>query len=344
MTISVTRRHFALGAAALAGAGAITRRAAAAETFQLRCSLDTAPSHMRNVSIGDYLKKLEAASNGRIKTELFSAGALFKDANVAKALVQGQVEMACPGTWVLTGFIPDGDVGNVPALYGQPLPLVRKALDGQTGAFIGAQIEKKLRVKLPGPWLELGMEHWFTSAHPLKSFADLKGLKIRNAGGAALAWRTRFFGGVPNTTAWPDVPLALSQGTFDGLITTNESAFSAKLWEAGLKYSIQDHQNLNAYIPLFSGSFFAKLPADLKKLTVDLWHQNIAAYRDNMASSQTKAFGELKAHGVAMVEPSDAEITAIRAKMMPDQGKLMKELHMSPELAGKLKADLGSAI
>ena len=208
-----TRRRFALGATAVASVGLASRRVRAADTFRLRCSLDTAPTHTRNLSIGDFLKKVEAASGGRIKTEIFAAGALFSDANVSKALVQGQVEMACPGTWVLTGFVPDNDVVNLPVLYGQPMENVRRALDGKTGKFIAGQLKAKLRVTVLGPWLELGLEHWYSNNKPLKSFADLKGMKLRNAGGAALAWRTRFFEANPNTTAWPDVLLAEDLGS-----------------------------------------------------------------------------------------------------------------------------------
>ncbi len=336
------RRHFAAGAAAIAVG--TQRRARAADPFRLRCSLDTAPSHMRNISMGDFLKKLEAASGGRIKTELFSAGALFSDANVAKALLQGQVEMACPGSWVLTAFIPDCDVVNLPVLYGQPLENVRKAIDGKTGHSINAQLKAKLRVQVLGPWLELGMEHWYSGTKPLKSFADLKGMKLRNAGGAALAWRTRFFDGIPNTTAWPDVPLALSQGTFDGLISTNESCASSKLWEAGLKFGLEDHQNLNAYIPVISDAFLASLPADLQKMVTDLWAENIAAYRTNMAGAQDRALNTLKEHGMTFVFPEAAEIAEIRKRMLPDQDKLMKDLKMSPDLAQLLSADMGSAV
>lgn len=69
MTKPLTRRRFsALTAAGLAATGlAKPFVARAADPFRLRCSLDTAPTHTRNLSMGDYLKKLEAASDGRIK-------------------------------------------------------------------------------------------------------------------------------------------------------------------------------------------------------------------------------------------------------------------------------------
>ena len=342
MRSNITRRHFVAATAAVAGGAILQSRARAAEPFRLRCSLDTAPSHTRNLLLGDYLKKLEAASDGRIKTELFSAGALFADVNVTKGLIQGQVEMACPGTWVMTGFVPDCDVVNLPALYARPLDLVQKVADGKTGAHIAEQLQAKLRVRVLGPWLELGMVHWYSAKKPLHTFADLKGMKIRNPGGAAVAWRTRFFQAIPNTTAWPDVPLALSQGTFDGLVTTNESAFSAKLWEAGLKYSVQDHQNLNCYVPLVSDNFYSSLPADLQKLMVDLWTQNIAGYRADMLSSQDHALAELKGHGLETTTPDATELADIRRRMMIDQEKLVVELKMTPGLPRLLNEDLGS--
>jgi TRAP-type C4-dicarboxylate transport system substrate-binding protein len=341
MRTSITRRRFAIGTAVAAAAG-VRRRATAAEPFRLRCSLDTAPAHMRNQSFADYFKQLEAASDGRIKTEIFSAGALFADANVGKALVQGQVEMACPGTWVMTGFVQDCDVVNLPELYARPVEIVQKAVDGKTGAHIAAQLLAKLRSRVIGPWLDLGTQHWYSAKKPLHTFADLAGMKIRNAGGAALAWRTRFFDAIPNTTAWPDVPLALSQGTFDGLLTTNESASSAKLWEAGLKFSIQDHQNLNVYVPLVSESFYSSLPADLQKLIVDLWAQNISTYRANMIAAQERALVELKNHGLETVMPDEAELAALRKRMVAGQDQLVKDLKMTPELTRLLTEDIGS--
>jgi C4-dicarboxylate-binding protein DctP len=342
MTARVTRRTFALGAAAIASAGITLRRARAADAIKLRISLDTAPSHMRNVSILDYCAKLEKASEGRIKTEVFHAGALFSDLNVTKVLVQGQVEMACPGTWTLTGFVPDFDFPNLPMLYGLPLAQVRKIVDGKTGALCAATMLKKLKIRVIGPWLELGSQNWYTAKPPIRTFADLKGLKIRNAGGAALGVRARFFEAIPNTTAWPDVPLALSQGTFDGLISTNESCFSAKLWEAGLKYSIQDHQNINEYVPLISDGFYSGLAADLQKMISGIWADNITTYRENMGAAQERALTELKNHGVQITVPDQAEITAIRNRMLPDQDKLVKDLKMDPDIGKMIAADMAA--
>ena len=82
MTRRMQRRAFVAGATAAIAAPTVLR---AAEPIKIRCSLDIAPSHPRNVAIVDYMAKLEKASNGEIKTEVFHSGQLFADLNVSKA-------------------------------------------------------------------------------------------------------------------------------------------------------------------------------------------------------------------------------------------------------------------
>src|SRR5665213_1785983 len=249
MTIRLTRRAFAgaIGATpiALLAAPAVVR---AAEPTKFKWSLDTAPSHPRNVAVVDYVAKLWKASNGEIVGEVFHSGQLFADLNVSKALLQGQVDMAAPGAWVLTGLVPDCDMVQLPYFYGVPTDVTHKATDGKPGQHINQELEAKLKTQVLGSWIDLGYQNWYSTKTPLDSFSALKGLKIRSPGGAAISWRIKFAGGIANTTAWPNVPLALSQGTFDAFVSTDESCNSAKLWEAGVKYSYADHQCMGQYI------------------------------------------------------------------------------------------------
>jgi TRAP-type transport system periplasmic protein len=68
--------------------------ASAEAQFKMRASVDTSSTHGRTLAVGDYLKKLQEKSGGRIETELFHSGQLFRDRDVVKALRQGAVEMA----------------------------------------------------------------------------------------------------------------------------------------------------------------------------------------------------------------------------------------------------------
>ncbi len=339
MTIAIPRRTALVAGAALAMPW--VRRAWAADPVRLRCSLDTGPTHVRNVSVADYFTKLEAASGGRIKTEIFHSGQLFADRDVAKALLQGQAEMALPGSWVLAGFVPDCDMFHLPAMYAQPIEVAHRVIDGKPGQILGQELQAKLRTHILGQWLELGFHNWYTTKAPLDSLASLKGLKLRNSGGAGQAWRTRFFGAIPNTTAWPDVPLALSQGQFDGLITTNESINSAQLWEAGIRFGLKDHQFVGEYIPMVSDAFWNKLAPDLQAAMGETWAANIGGYRANMASSQERAGDVIASHGVRWVTPSADEITATRKRMMAEQDQMARESKINPELVQAVTVEVG---
>lgn len=314
--------------------------AQAQEALKLRASLDTSATHARTIAVADYLKKLEAASNGRLKTELFHSGQLFRDRDVAKALRQGGAEMAVPGNWLLTGFVPDTDVFQLPAFFGQPIQVVYAAVDGKIGQLIDRQLETKLAVKVLGPWLPLGYQNTYSTGKPIRSFEDMAGMKIRNSGGAGQAIRASFFRATPNMTAWPDVPLALSQGTFDGLSSTDESLASAKLWDSGVKYGFEDHEFVGQYIPMVSETFWKKLPPDLQKLMVDLWQQNIGQYRTNMEQAQAHARKTLEENGIKFTSPPPETLAGFRTKMMPSQEATAKELRITPEMQKLVATEL----
>jgi C4-dicarboxylate-binding protein DctP len=338
----LSRRSFALASVGFVAAPALLRSARADEPLRLRLSLDTAPSHLRNVSMKDYLGKVEAAAGGKIKTEIFESGQLYPDLEVGKALIQGKVEMAAPGSWTITGIVSDADCFQLPVLYGQPIDLIHRIIDGKPGQFLNTQIQQKLRSHVLGPYLDLGFQNWYSANKPIASLADLKGMKIRNSGGAGQAWRARFLGAIPNTTAWPNVPLALSQGTFDGLVSSNESLVSAKLWDAGVKFALEDHQWIAEYIPLLSQVFWDKLSPDQQKMMTDLWAQNVPTYRANMVAAQTRARATLQEHGVKFSDPTTEESAAERKKMMAEQDQVAKDIKVSPEMVKLIMAEAGS--
>lgn len=311
-------------------------RTARADPIKLRVSLDTTPSHGRTIAIADFLKKLEAAAQGEIAPRLFDSGQLFPDRDVIKALVLGQVEMAVPGTWLVSEHVPEADLGQLPVFYGQPIETTHRAIDGIPGDMVNEQVSKKLRVRIPGRWIDLGFTNWYSSRKPLDTLADLKGLKIRNSGGFAQPWRARFFGGIPSMTSWPDVPLALSQGTFDALQSTGESCVSARLWDAGLRYGLIDHQSMGDYIPMISETFWGALRPALKTLFTDLWAANVGTYRTNLAAAQDKAEKELMLRGVKLAFVTPEEIGEQRKLMMAAQDTVAREMKISPEILSRI--------
>jgi C4-dicarboxylate-binding protein DctP len=304
----------------------------------MRVSLDTSAVHIRTKLVGEYLDAIKKKTNGAIEPELFHSAQLFRDRDVGKALRQGGVEMAVPGEWVLTGFEPNLDYPFLPICYGRSREEMYKISDGEVGKLLNASLEQKLNVKVLGKWFDLGSSHTYSATKPLNGPDDLKGMKIRTSGGHGQFVRVKFFDGVPNFTAWPDVPLALSQGNFDGLITTNESLVSAKLWEAGVKYALQDYQGFAQYIPLVADAFLEKLKPEQRKILFDTWAEMIGGFRDQAFAAQEKARETMAEHGVKVVNASKADLEATRKRMLPTQNDVVKELKMDSGLVAKITA------
>jgi C4-dicarboxylate-binding protein DctP len=149
-------------------------------------------------------------------------------------------------------------------------------------------------------------------------------------------------GAVPNTTPLPNVALGLSQGTFDGLITTNETIASAQFWESGVRHALEDRQFTGEYIPIVSLTFWQKLSPDLQQAFTDIWRQNIAEYRAKMAAAQSHARDLVMSHGIKIVVPPADELAAKRQEMLAQQEHLAMLSRIAPEMVAALTVELAA--
>jgi len=193
-----------------------------------------------------------------------------------------------------------------------------------------------------GGWFDLGFNEWFATRKPLESLASLKDMKLRSPGGVLNSFRIRYFGGIPNVTAWPDVPLAMSQGTFDGLISSNESVNSAKLFDSGMRHSLQDQQGMGLYVPMANADFWQKIGPKNQEMIQKLWADGLPTWRENTLKLQANARGILTKQGVTFVDVPQAELDRVHADMIKQQDKAVADAHISPKLVELVMADVGA--
>lgn len=337
---TINRRPFMFGI--IAGAAALTPRgASAAET--MRISLDTNPTHVRNINTEAFIARVQERLGGRVSAQLFPSAQLFRDRDIPRALRQSAVEMGQPGWWNLDGVAPDAALPSLPMFYGMEASLLHQILDGAAGQAINRRIEERLRVKVLGGWYDLGQQHFYSVTKPINTYADLDGMRIRHPGGSANAGRIRALGANPVLVPWPDVPLALSQHTVDGLITTHESSNTAKLWDAGVKYCFEDAQTFNQYIPLVSQAFWNKLSASDQQLLEAAWRDGLAQERAAAAEAQIEARTVLLQHGITIVTPPAADVVAARRRLMETQDRIVSEIRMDQALVASVLAEIRAA-
>ena len=271
----------------------------------------------------------------------YHSAQLYKDAHVTKALRTGTVEMCVPGNWLLEGFDTSASITMLPMFFGQPGKITEELIDGEVGKAVNRSLEKKVGAKSPGRWFELGYDQTWTRNKKITKMEDFKGLKIRHSGGSIPEERLKAFGASAVFIAWPDVPMALVQGTVDGICSTTKSVESAKLYEAGIKYEVICRNYNGYYVPLVNLRFWNSLPPDLQKIFSDVWNETVPKQREIAREEQAEARKLMESKGVEFFDPSEEELAKWRNHLMPIQDKIVKDLKHDPALVQLARKALG---
>jgi C4-dicarboxylate-binding protein DctP len=336
--MKLRRRHFvALSVAALSAP--FVGRAHAATSF--RVSLDTSANHTRNIALRDFLAKLRAATNGNVTGEVFDGGSLFVDRDVPRAVARGDLDMAVPTTAVLAAFEPNMNIVQLPIFAGLSVDALNPLVDGPFGEAVNRRVGGRMGFTIPGKYLLLGFAHTYSTRKPIRAFADLRGMRIRIPGGATNTSYYRHFGAEPVSMPVADVPLALTQGSIDGLLTTDETIRSTKLWESGLGNGFVDRVAVFHYVPIVSQAFWRKMGAAEQNAFRDAWADAADAQRLDAMRRQEEAKVENGRAGVQYVDPGDGARTQAREGLLATTPNLVRELRIDQDLVDLAGRSLG---
>ena len=112
-----------------------------------------------------------------------------------------------------------------------------RVMQGTVGEKASAVLEKRYRARLLGTG-RLGTYNLMLK-DPIKSFADLKGRKIRTASIEGCLEGVKFFGGIPTPIPFDQIYLALQQGIVDGVLTALNPGVAGKFYEV-CKYVVSN--------------------------------------------------------------------------------------------------------
>ena len=339
----MTNKNLKLLALCLLMAGSALALTPVLAQEKLRIALDTNPVHVRNKGVDVFVEELKKRTGNRFAIEVYPSGQLFRDRDVPRALRQDALEMAVPGTWQLDSAEPNAALQSLPMFFGVKGETVHKIMDGELGDLLNKKFEERMRVKVLGKWMDLGGQHIFSINKEVKDYPDMKGLKIRYPSGTANAQRINTLGGIAILVPWPDVPLGMSQGVMDGLLTTYESSASSKLMDSGMKFVLEDYNQFNQYVPLMRANFFNKQPKDVQQAILDSWDIAATGERTNAALAQAAAKENLVKAGLKVVVASEEQKLAARRIVMQTQAELVKSIDMDQDIVDEALKALKSA-
>jgi tripartite ATP-independent transporter DctP family solute receptor len=203
--------------------------------------------------------RLEAATGGRFKVEIYNNSQLYKDNEVFPAVQGGQIDMGLVISAQFTAYDPVFAIFDLPGLF-KTYDQATAALHGKTGAMLAEHLHK-LGVH-PLYWPQQGFSAIATSKTALNTPADFKRLKLR-AHSKDLARMFQLLGASPTVIAASEVSTAISRGTVDGF-STSLSSYYARKWFEGSPYINNSGFGLIGAVVIINKDLWDKFPDDVK--------------------------------------------------------------------------------
>ncbi len=292
----------------------------------IRISVENTNAHVQTKSVLRFTNILKEKLEGLYTIEFYPAASLFKDADIFRALAQGKVEIAVPGTWQFDKLVPEVGVFLLPSLYGRPGKISYALMESEVGKNVISSIEKKIDVKVLGRFIDLGHTHIFSTRKVIENPNDFITKRIRVAGGIANELRIEALGASAVTIAWPDLPLALKGGKVDGVLTSYETIVSAKLYENYINHVWEDNEYFAQYVPIVSRPFWNRLPPTTQNIILSAWESIVDEARVEAAIAQYEAKLVMLRNGSTIIIPKENIITQIRNRLVKEEKNIAEKI------------------
>lgn len=228
---------------------------------------DYQPSNSGNTVVAvQWLKKVEAASNGRLKFKIFTDGALMAGDQSFVELKKGTADISVVPSQLMSSSFPL-NVLSQKLMYGC------KSLENDF------KIYEELKKQVPefaAEWSSVKVlfshdpgEQHLQSIKPVRSLADMKGLKVRTAG----PWLKDAFttlGASVITVPPTEIYISLQKAIIDADVHPMEFLMSYKTGEVEKYTTLLNIFDAPASIYCMNLDSYNKLPADMQKLINDM--------------------------------------------------------------------------
>src|ERR1700681_3187105 len=124
-------------------------------------------------------KKLEKATNGRLSVQMFASMTLGGEKEAIEQAQIGAIQFARVSVGALGPVIDDLNVVTLPFLFRNTAHM-QKVIDGPIGKELLDKVTNNPNAALVGLcWMDAGARNLYNTKKPIRSIADLKGMKFR---------------------------------------------------------------------------------------------------------------------------------------------------------------------
>lgn len=242
-------------------------------------------------------------TGGAYVIEVYPNAALGDERTMLEGMQMGTMDMGIITSGPFVNFVPEFGVLDLPFIFSNNAHAYA-VLDGELGQTILGKLDG---VGIKGlAYAERGFRNLTNSVRPVKSAADIKGLKIRVMENEVYTNTFKALGVNAVPMAWTETLTALQQGTIEGQENPVNVIHAFKLWESQ-KYVTMTRHAYAAAIFTMSKRLFDKLPADVQKVMKDAAQEAAVYERAWVADNEARQMADLKKNGMEIIEDPDLE-------------------------------------
>lgn len=256
---------------------------------------------------------VEGESGGRIAVEVFDSGSLGNETDLVQSVQDGSLEMAMV-SGAMSQVCPEAAVLDIPYIFSSA-PVAWKVMDGAFGEELAEHCLETtgLRTLAYG---ETGFRNFTNSKRPIRSPADLAGLKIRVQNVPVFVALVEALGGEPTPMAFSELPTALATGVVDGQENPVSVIYSNRLYEVQKYLTLDGHVYAVDFILINDDVYQGLSEADqdlLKRAAIVAGTVGRAIQQFNSADAVSKLVEE----GMEVYTPTAEELAQFREQSQP---------------------------
>ncbi len=252
------------------------------------------------VAVENMGKKLDAATNGRIKFQMFPGSVLGDEKAMIEQTQVGAIQILRTSLGPVGPVVPEVNVFNMPFVF-RNIAHMRAVIDGPIGQELLDKISASSARMVGLAWMDGGSRSLYTKK-PVRKPEDLKGQKIRMMGNPLFVDTMNAMGGNGISMGYGEVFSALQTGVIDGAENNPPSLFTANHFKAGAKYYTQTNHLIIPEIVVMSKVAWDKLSAADQTLVKRLAREAQLEQRALWDKAVADYTAKLKSEGVEFIE------------------------------------------
>ncbi len=280
----------------LGGLAGLDGTALAQTKMVLKASDVHADGYPTVVAIQNFGKKLSDATNGRLSVQMFAAMQLGGEKEAIEQAQVGAIQIARVSVGALGPVVDDLNVFNMPFLF-RDTAHMQKVIDGKVGQDLLAKVTASSAVLIGLCFMDAGARSMYDTKKPIKSIADMKGLKVRVMGNPMFVDMMNSLGGNGVAMGYDQVFSALQTGVVDGAENNPPSFYFDNHYQVAKYYTMTEHLIVPEMV-VFSKKTWDSLSKDDQALVTKFSKEMQLDERKLWEAKEKDALDKMKAAGI----------------------------------------------